>query len=136
MQENGQEFMLLMKATDWGAELSAQELQAEMEKFMGWVEGMNRQGILKAGQPLLPQGRVVSAKKGQTVSDGPFVESKEAVGGFFLITVADEAAAVEVAKSCPVLQHGMYIEVRPVAVQCHMIDVYDLDPMPSMAKGF
>nr|MDQ3623431.1 YciI family protein [Verrucomicrobiota bacterium] len=52
------------------------------------------------------------------VVDGPFAESKEAIGGYFLLTVADEDEAVAVARQCPLLEHGGVVEVRPVAPEC------------------
>jgi hypothetical protein len=52
------------------------------------------------------------------VADGPFVESKEAIGGYFYLQVADEAEAVAIAQQCPGLDYGAIVEVRPVADMC------------------
>jgi hypothetical protein len=60
------------------------------------------------------EGKVVSGKQ-RTVADGPFAESKEAIGGYFYLTVADEKEAIEIAKQCPGLDYGAIVEVRPVA---------------------
>ncbi len=51
----------------------------------------------------------------RTVADGPFAESKEAIGGYFYLTVANENEAIEIAKQCPGLEYGSVVEVRPVA---------------------
>ncbi len=59
------------------------------------------------------EGKVVSGKQ-RTVADGPFAESKEAIGGYFYLTVADENEAIEIAKQCPGLEYGSVVEVRPV----------------------
>jgi len=64
------------------------------------------------------QGKIVSGKKGHTVIDGPFVESKEAIGGYFLLHVSNEREAIEIAKHCPGLEHGVQVEVRPVVEFC------------------
>jgi len=64
------------------------------------------------------EGKVVSGKQGRTIADGPFVESKEAIGGYFYLTVADENEAIEIAKQCPGLEYGAVVEVRPVAEVC------------------
>jgi hypothetical protein len=64
------------------------------------------------------QGQIVSGKKGHTVIDGPFVESKEAIGGYFLLHVSNEREAIEIAKHCPGLEHGVQVEVRPVVEFC------------------
>ncbi len=60
-------------------------------------------------------GRLVSGPQGQRVTDGPFAEAKEVVGGYFLLTVADIDEATEIAKGCPGLPLGLVVEVRPVA---------------------
>ena len=51
----------------------------------------------------------------RTVTDGPFAESKEAIGGYFLLLVKDRNEAVEIAQECPTLKYGLTVEVRPVA---------------------
>jgi hypothetical protein len=63
------------------------------------------------------EGKVVSGKQ-RAVADGPFAESKEAIGGYFYLTVADENEAIEIAKQCPGLEYGSVVEVRPVADAC------------------
>jgi hypothetical protein len=68
--------------------------------------------------PLQNQGKIVSGKQGRTVADGPFAESKEAIGGYFFLQVADMNEAVEIAKQCPGLEFGAQVEVRPVAEMC------------------
>jgi len=85
---------------------------------MGWFERLREEGKLRAGQPLERQGKIVSGKKGRTVADGPFAESKEAIGGYFLLQVADLDEAVEIAQQCPILEYGSTVEVRPVAERC------------------
>jgi hypothetical protein len=52
------------------------------------------------------------------VADGPFAESKEAIGGYFLLQVDDQNEAVKIAQQCPTLEYGATVEVRPVAEQC------------------
>ena len=52
------------------------------------------------------------------MADGPFAESKEAIGGYFYLTVADENEAIEIAQQCPGLEYGAVVEVRPVADVC------------------
>ena len=64
------------------------------------------------------EGKIVSGKQGRTIADGPFAESKEAIGGYFYLQVADEKEAVEIAKQCPGLEYGAVVEVRPVADIC------------------
>jgi hypothetical protein len=65
----------------------------------------------------MDEGKIVTWKKGQTVADGPFAESKEAIGGYFLVQTSDLDEALQIAKECPTLKHGLTVEVRPVADQ-------------------
>jgi len=67
------------------------------------------------------KGRVVSGARGARVVDGPFAEAKEAIGGYFLLTVASLDEATEIARRCPNLRHGMIVEVRPVSEYCPLM---------------
>jgi hypothetical protein len=69
--------------------------------------------MVDAGDALTPEGRVVNSKK--VVTDGPFVEAKEIVGGFSIVKADTIDAAAEFAKGCPVLLSGGRVEVRPLA---------------------
>jgi hypothetical protein len=111
------EYLLLVRGEDWDKGLSAEHLQEAMGKAMAWFDGLHKTGRIKAGQPLGPEGKVVTGKAG-VVSDGPFAEAKEVVGGYLVLQVADEAEAVAIARSNPMLELGMTIEVRPVLQEC------------------
>jgi hypothetical protein len=112
------EYMLLFRGPHWDRGLSADELQQAMDKVMVWFEGLNQRGKIKAGQPLSAQGRMISGTNGQLVVDGPFAESKEAVGGYLLLQADDLNEAVEIARSMPTLKHGISVEVRPILAEC------------------
>ena len=64
------------------------------------------------------EGKFVSGKKDRTVADGPFAESKEAIGGYFYLQVVEENEAVAIAQQCLGLEYGCVVEVRPVAEMC------------------
>ena len=112
------EYLLLFRGSSWDKGLSPEQLQKTMDQFMAWFERLKQQGKVKAGQPLERKGRIVSGKNGRTVADGPFAESKEAIGGYFLLNVDDLQEAVAIAKQCPLLEYGSTVEVRPVAEEC------------------
>ena len=112
------EYMLLFRGLHWDRGLSQQELQAAMDKAMAWFEGLNQRGKTKAAQPLGAQGRIISGTNGQLVVDGPFAESKEAVGGYLVLHAANLNEAVEIARSMPTLSYGVSVEVRPILAQC------------------
>ena len=122
MHENSNsEIMLLFRGTDWHRQMSPEEMQAAAGRFMAWFERLKAEGKAKAGQPLQNVGRVIS-KNGRTLSDGPYAESKEAIGGYFILNVTDLDEAVEIAKQCPGLDVGLQVEVRPVAARCAMAE--------------
>ena len=110
--------MLLFRETNWDRGLSLEEIQRVMDQIMAWLESLAEQGKLKAGQPLLEGGKSVSGKGGRAVVDGPFAESKDAIGGYLLLRVDDLEEAAEIAKGHPALEYGMTIEIREVAGDC------------------
>lgn len=85
-----------------------------MQQWNDWYEGLATQGKVEQGRPLALAGRVVSMTGGRTI-DGPYAETKEAIGGFFMLRVADMEEAVAIAKQCPSLSLGLTVEVRPLA---------------------
>lgn len=112
------EYLLLFRGNQWDRGMSPAQLQKTMSHFLAWFERLSAEGTLKAGQPLMDEGRVVSGKNGRTVADGPFAESKEAVGGYFLLTAESLDEAVAIAQQCPMLEYGTVVEVRPIAAIC------------------
>jgi hypothetical protein len=112
------EYLLLFRGPHWDEGLSPEELQQVMSEVMAWFDGLKDQGKVKAGQPLSEERRTVSGKGGRPVADGPFAESKEAVGGYLLLEADDLDEAVAIAEACPTLQYGVTIEVRPVLDEC------------------
>ena len=115
---NNSDYLLLFRGNEWQKRLSPEELEKTLSSFMGWFEGLQAEGKMKGANPLHPQGKLVSGAHGRIVVDGPFAESKEAIGGYFMVSVADEAEAVAIAQKCPLLEHGSVVEVRPVAPEC------------------
>ena len=112
------EYMLLFRGPHWDQGLSADELQQTMDNVMAWFEGLNQRGKIKGAQPLGAQGRTVSGTNGRFVLDGPFTETKEAVGGYLVLQANSFEEAVEVARTNPVLRYGVSVEVRPILAEC------------------
>jgi hypothetical protein len=117
-QPTTSEYMLLFRGTRWDKNLSPEEIQTVMNQWNGWFDRLIQQGKIKSAHPLENEGKIVSGKKGRSVADGPFAESKEAIGGYFLIQVDGPDEALAIAKKCPALEYGVTVEVRPVAAQC------------------
>lgn len=112
------DYLLLFRGTNWDKGLSPEQIQKTVTDWYAWFERLKKEGRCSGGHPLMNAGKIVSGKKGRTVADGPFAESKEAVGGYFYLHVADEAEAVAIAQQCPGLDYGAVVEVRPVAEMC------------------
>ena len=110
--------MLLFRGANWDRGLSADELQQAMNKVIAWFEGLTEQCKIKHAQPLGGQGRVISGTDGRFVVDGPFTETKEAVGGYLLLQADSFGEAVEIARSNPALRYGVSVEVRPILAEC------------------
>jgi hypothetical protein len=93
---------------------SPEQMQKTMEKWVSWFKDLGAKGHIKdPGHPLEHAGKVVSGKK-KVVTDGPFAEAKDVVGGYIIVEAKDIAQAAELAKDCPILQVGGSVEVRPV----------------------
>lgn len=105
-------YMLLFKGSE-DTTKSPAEMQAIVEKYMAWIRDLRAKNVYEAGDELAPTGRVLSKKNGSFV-DGPYVETKESVGGFFTVTAKNYDEAVAHAKGCPSLDTGGYVEIREI----------------------
>ncbi len=92
---------------------SPAEMQASMQKWLGWIGGISKKGQLKGGQPLENGGKVIAGKQ-RVVTDGPYAEAKDIVGGYTLIEATDLAQAAKLSSGCPILAVGGLVEVRPI----------------------
>jgi len=96
--------------------LSPEQMEQSFKKWMGWMDELRGQVHLKpGGQRLAPEGRVVKGAA-KAISDGPFVEAKDTIGGFILVEAETIEQAVELSHGCPALEHGGSVEVRPLMV--------------------
>jgi hypothetical protein len=108
------EFLYLYRGGDSSGSASPEEMQQTMQKWVAWMKALGDGGNLKAiGNPLEPGGKVVRGKQ-KTITDGPYAEAKDLVGGYSLIEAKDLDHAAELSKSCPVFDSGGFVEVRPI----------------------
>jgi hypothetical protein len=93
---------------------AAEATQADFDAMMvAHNEFSTKHGdAILGGEALMPSSTATSIRDGGAITDGPFVETKEALGGYYLIQAADLDAAIAVAKDCPMPNGG--VEVRPV----------------------
>lgn len=113
-------YMMIFResAPDIYSSMSQQQRDDLADAWNSWYDGLAATGKVQHGHPLKPEGRVISGARGERVVDGPFAEAKEAIGGYFLLTVADLDEATEIAQRCPSLPLGMQVELRPIAEFC------------------
>jgi hypothetical protein len=107
------DFMFIFRGANEQYSMGPEEMQQHMQKWLAWVAALQNKKIYAGGHPLLPYGKTVQGKK-PIVTDGPFAESKELVGGYFIIKAASMEEATEIAKDCPDLPLGGAVEVREV----------------------
>ncbi len=111
------QYLLLLHAdpAHW-SKLSGDERKWWMEKYVAFREGLKAKKAWVGGQKLADEpGRVLrGVGDDMKVTDGPYSETKEWLGGYFLIEAPNYKAAVELAGDCPTLLHGGTVEVREV----------------------
>ena len=116
MSNNG--YLLLFHTNEWWKDLEREELEKYIAQSNAWLEELMTTGKAKGGQALARTGTIVSGKNGRNVTDGPFAEAKEVIGGYLLLDVATFEEAVAIAKTAPMTAHGTSIEVRPLTSEC------------------
>ncbi|MEM7378394.1 MAG: YciI family protein [Pseudomonadota bacterium] len=105
-------YLFIYRSTPPESEPSAEAMQAIMTAWSTWIEsGMQAGWMVEPGNPLEYTGKMVSD---DGVTDGPFAESKELIGGYSFIQAESLDAAVALTAGCPVLADGGRVEVRPV----------------------
>jgi hypothetical protein len=107
-----EKYMLLFRGGDV-SHLSPQLQEAHMGKWLAWVEKLRKENRYLSGEPLLPGGKTVAGAK-KTVTDGPFAESKEVIGGFFIVNAKNLDEATTMAKDSPDFDLGGSVEIREV----------------------
>jgi hypothetical protein len=119
------QFLLLLHESPAVLEgMSPEEMQRVIQRYRKWTEDLRASGRLVHSSKLTEEGGRRLRRRGEEVevTDGPYSEAKEVVGGFYVVEGADYAAAVELAGGCPHVDYG-WIEVRQV------------DVMPAAAAG-
>jgi hypothetical protein len=103
--------LLLFDREDAFHDMSPEDMQNEIGQHMAWIENLGDH--YDSGEPLLPEAKTIKGKD-ILVTDGPFIESKELLGGFYIIYANSIEEATELAKGCPTLGLGGSIEVREI----------------------
>ena len=112
------QYLLLFTGKEWWNELSADQIQQVIDQSKEWYGKLAAAGKVKASQALARDGATISGKNARVFSDGPFAESKEALGGYLLLEADSLDEAIAIAKESPSLRQGTTIEVRPLSNDC------------------
>lgn len=107
------DYLFLFRGGDM-SKLSPEEAQKQNQKWVDWMNKLSKDGKFKGGEPLGKEGKVVNGSK-KVVTDGPFAESKEIVGGYLIVLANDLKEATEIAKDCPIYVTNGSTEIREIA---------------------
>ncbi len=107
------EYLFLFRGGDIMSQ-SPEETQAHMQRWMQWMESLGKQGKFVGAQPLSKTGKHVTGRT-KAITDGPFMEGKEMIGGYLICKANTIDEAVEISKDCPILEFDSgIIEVREI----------------------
>ena len=103
---------LVISRGQWDESLSRHEIEKVIDQFYLWLERLVDEGKMRRGQRLTYEGKTIASKN--VITDGPFGESKEVIGGFWFILASSLEEAARLASGNPCLDCGLVIEVRPI----------------------
>jgi hypothetical protein len=107
------EYMMIFRNEKMEGEMpSAEQMQMVMQQWQSWIGRIAKQGNYNGTNRLLAEGKTVKPNK--VVTDGPYMEAKEMVGGYLIVKANSLDEALEMAQSCPNLLYGGNVEVRAV----------------------
>ena len=108
------EYLFIYRADTDSHAMTDDAMANDHFKWKTWLETLAKNGHLSnPGNPLNPGGKVLSGKT-KKITDGPFIEAKELVGGYSIVKAGDLNEAAELAKGCPGLEYGGTVEIREV----------------------
>lgn len=108
-------FMLFIRNGEEPNELSPEQIQQAIQRFSAWAKRLREQGKLVAAEKLKDnEGLLLRTRNGQIVVDGPFAETKETIGGYFVVAAGNLDEAIAITKECPALSNGGIVELREI----------------------
>ena len=109
------QFMLFIRNGEEPNELSPEQIQQAIQRFSAWARKLREQGKLVAAEKLKDnEGLLLRTRNGQIVVDGPFAETKETIGGYFIVEAGNLDEAVALTKECLALSNGGIVELREI----------------------
>ena len=105
--------LLLHEDIEAMQKLSPKEMETLVESHLKWAKKLGEQGYLIEGDGLDPSGIQIQGKD-SVIKDGPYIESKEMIGGYYLLQADSLDTVVTIAKECPCHLWGGTTEIRPI----------------------
>jgi hypothetical protein len=105
---------LVISRGQWNKDSTPEDIQGAIDRFYAWLEVLVGEGRMRTGQRLAVEGKTVFKT---AITDGPFGESKEVVGGYWFILASSLQEAAEIAQGNPCLEYGLFYEIRPLALE-------------------
>jgi hypothetical protein len=122
MSKNPPSEYLVISRGKWDPSLAPETIQKAIDDFYVWLDGLVAEGKMRTGQRLGSEGKTVF--KGKVVTDGPFGETKELIGGYWFILAGSLDEAAQIAGDNPCIQCGLFYEIRPTeSVKARACDV-------------
>jgi hypothetical protein len=109
-EESNTEYLVISRG-QWDKELSREQIQSAIDGFYAWKDDLVRAGKMRSGHRLAREGRTVSR---QVITDGPFGETKEVIGGVYFVIAGSLDEAAKIVAGNPCLKCGLVCEVRPI----------------------
>ncbi len=115
------DYLLLFRGDDTERlQLSPEEIQADMQRWQDWIAGIAQAGQFVGGEPLDPGGKVLHGVT-KKLTDGPFMEGKEMLGGYLIIKARNIDEAVQLSQGCPMLASPTgSVEIRQINTMSNM----------------
>ena len=112
------QFILFIRGgSDLSMNLSPEQIQEAIKRYSAWAQKLRAEGKLVSAEKLKDnEGMLLSTKNGQVVVDGPFAETKETIGGYFIFSADNLEEAIEITRECPTLSKGDMVELREIEV--------------------
>ena len=103
---------LVISRGEWDKSLSRDQIENVIDQFYRWLDRLVDEGKMRRGQRLTYEGKTITQKN--VITDGPFGESKEVIGGFWFVIASSLDEAARIASGNPCLDCGLSVEVRPI----------------------
>ncbi|MBV9732812.1 MAG: hypothetical protein JO275_08555 [Verrucomicrobia bacterium] len=111
---------LVLSRGQWDKTASRDQIAKVIDQFYVWLDRLVDDGKMKHGQRLTSEGRTVGRRN--VITDGPFGELKEVIGGFWFVVANSLDEAAEIAAGNPCLDYGLFLEIRPLDPNSATVD--------------